>query len=253
MTYTRKTLAAAIDEYDSQIEDLQDGKRDTFKEYRAALSAGGMDKEAVSKEIDAFKTALRKRRKIKEDPQAVEAKDDLVDEILAELSAEPRAPRATRVATPVPNTNRKTEPLPPKGGTETLTSPASGGGDNAGDNPPPPAVPPCKDDSTQGKHASDPEGAKSETTPNHVSLAGAREGGNIAYGKSEEAVQTPPKPQPEAQMPRAPSSGAKTAAKLPIPGPENGRYARGGGEFKQRDMPEFLRRDGKKAEAAPSV
>lgn len=93
---TRKSLAATIDDLDEQIATLQDSKRDTYISYRAQLDAKGLDKDAIKAEIDAFKLALKRRRAVKEDPKAVEAKDDLVDEIFVEISGS-RAARDARV------------------------------------------------------------------------------------------------------------------------------------------------------------
>src|SRR5690606_19548539 len=88
-----------------------------------------------------------------------------------------------------------------------------------------------------------------------ISSAEAREGGKGMTGKSEEAVSpanaggVSSLTKPEARMPRASSSvNTGKGGKLPVPGPESNRFARECGEFKQRDIPEFLRRDGKKAQ-----
>src|SRR5690606_1023825 len=150
------------------------------------------------------------------------------------------------------STNRTSKPLSPKGGNEGFSPPASGGDDKAGGH--------LLDEHTRRLDdlGSVQDGLKMSTD------------GQPKTGLSTDCIERPieagvaagetaPLPagsgvssqtEPEARMPRVSSSSVKTAGKLPVPGPENGRYARGGGEFKQRDIPEFLRRDGKKADVA---
>lgn len=97
MSFTRKTLADAIDAYDADIEILQQSKRETFTEYREQLAEEGRDRDAVKDEIAAFKAAMKRRRAVaKEGNEAVEDQAALVDEIFVEITAA-RAPRATRV------------------------------------------------------------------------------------------------------------------------------------------------------------
>lgn len=96
MPITRKSLADTIEEYDTQIADLQAGKRDTYQAYRDEIGAL-MGKDAVKIEIEAFKVALKRRNAIaKKGEQTVEEKDALADEIFAEISGS-NARRATRV------------------------------------------------------------------------------------------------------------------------------------------------------------
>jgi hypothetical protein len=61
-SYTRKSLADAIDAYDEEIAAYQSGKRDTFQVYRQQLVAAGFDKDAVKAEIEAAKKAIRRRQ-----------------------------------------------------------------------------------------------------------------------------------------------------------------------------------------------
>lgn len=89
---TRKSLADTIDGYDNEITALQTSKRETFDAYREQLASLGKDR--VKAEIEAVKSAIRRRRAIgKTSEAAVEAKDALADEVFTEITA--RAPRAT--------------------------------------------------------------------------------------------------------------------------------------------------------------
>lgn len=98
---TRTSLADHFDACDESIKDFNDSKRDAMVSYRVQLENAGWAKDAIKAEIEAVKTAIRRRRLISKDEAAVEAKDALVDEVLAEITS--RAPRATRVATTVPD------------------------------------------------------------------------------------------------------------------------------------------------------
>lgn len=82
---TRRALADAIDDLDEQISVLQATKAETFGAYREQLKTTGHAKDAVKLEMEATKAAIRQRRKLAEDAMAVEEKDALVDEILAEI------------------------------------------------------------------------------------------------------------------------------------------------------------------------
>ncbi|MHA6731774.1 hypothetical protein [Devosia sp. A369] len=96
MSFTRKTLADAIDAYDADIEILQQSKRETFADYREQLAGEGRDKDMVKDEIAAFKAAMKRRRAVaKEGSEAVEDQVALVDVIFDEITAA-RATRATR-------------------------------------------------------------------------------------------------------------------------------------------------------------
>lgn len=102
MALTRKTLAETIEGYDAEIAALQLSKRTIYEDYRHQLAKSGHDKDQVKSEIEAFKLALRRKAAVaKSSDEAVNAKDDLVDEIFAEITAA-RAPRATRVREATP-------------------------------------------------------------------------------------------------------------------------------------------------------
>lgn len=93
---TRKSLADEIDVYDQSIADLNGGKKDCFDAYRDQMIAAGMSKPNIKLEIDAVKTAIKRRRAVAKDGHAVEEKDALVEEIFEEITIVARAPRATR-------------------------------------------------------------------------------------------------------------------------------------------------------------
>ena len=129
MAMTRKSLAEIIEGYDAQVAELQASKRTTYDDYRHDLAKSGYDKDAVKAEIEAFKLALRRKANVKKtSDEAVAAQDELVDEIFAEITAA-RAPRATRVANPVPDH----DPITGEIADETPMSHASG--QPAGDDP----------------------------------------------------------------------------------------------------------------------
>jgi len=93
MSYTRKSLADYLDDYDAEIAKLQESKRDMMQDYRAQLVGKGFGKAAIKAEIEGFKVALRRRRAIKKKGEdEVEQADELADEIFVEITA--RAPRA---------------------------------------------------------------------------------------------------------------------------------------------------------------
>lgn len=102
---TRMSLADHFDACDESIKDFNDTKREGFTSYRAQLENMGWPKDAIKAEIEAVKAAIKRRRLVTKDEAAVEAKDALVEEVLAEITA--RAPRATRVATSVPNRDER--------------------------------------------------------------------------------------------------------------------------------------------------
>lgn len=92
---TRKSVADHFDAYDSEIADLQAGKRDTLEEYRFHLAQSGFTKAQIKAEVEALKAAMRRRRAVvKSGKEQVEQADALADEIFVEITA--RAPRATR-------------------------------------------------------------------------------------------------------------------------------------------------------------
>lgn len=107
---TRKSLADDIDALDGSIKSLNDDKRDAFDDYRAQLVEDGRDKDQVKAEIEAVKSAIRRRRAVKEKGEPViEAKDALADEVFAEISAA-RAPRATPARSNTSNDHAKSKP-----------------------------------------------------------------------------------------------------------------------------------------------
>lgn len=83
---TRTSLANEIDEYDQQIADMNSGKADCFNAYRQQLADIGMGKPAIKLEIDAVKTAIKRRRAAIKDMAALEEKDALTDEIFDEIT-----------------------------------------------------------------------------------------------------------------------------------------------------------------------
>jgi dGTP triphosphohydrolase len=95
-----REVADLIDEYDQQIKDLQDGKRETFISVRAELENMGLSRPNVAAEIAALKSAIAARRKRREATPEQEEREHLTEEYLTIIEA--RAPRATRVATSVP-------------------------------------------------------------------------------------------------------------------------------------------------------
>ena len=85
LTLSRKDLADTIDEYDAQIATLNEGKSETYKDYRAQLEAAGMKPRRAAAELAATKAAIARRRKLMTDGEAVREKDALTDEILDEI------------------------------------------------------------------------------------------------------------------------------------------------------------------------
>lgn len=82
---TPKGLADDVDATDSAIADLNAHKSDTYKAYKSQLEEGGMDPRRASAEVAALKAAIARRRKLLADPEAVSAKDELIDGFLAEI------------------------------------------------------------------------------------------------------------------------------------------------------------------------
>jgi hypothetical protein len=93
MSLTRCEIADAVDELDEQIAALQAAKADLYASYREELAAS-MRKPDVAAEIAALKKGIGIRRKRRAAPADVQAAEDLVDDVLAEIEAEPS--RATR-------------------------------------------------------------------------------------------------------------------------------------------------------------
>lgn len=88
---TRKSLAADIDALDQSIADLNASKKASYDAYRDQMVAAGVGKQNASKELEAVKTAIKRCRALSKDPLAVDEKDALVDEIVAEIRAPARA------------------------------------------------------------------------------------------------------------------------------------------------------------------
>lgn len=110
MAFTRKSIADHLDSYDAEISDLQDSKRETLDDYRAQLGEKGFAKAQIKAEIEALKRAMRRRRAIAKTSEAeVDEADDLADEIFVEITSP--APRATRVASDVPDHDPETGEL----------------------------------------------------------------------------------------------------------------------------------------------
>lgn len=92
---TRKALANAIDDLDDQIKVLQTSKAEAYTAYREQLESKGTSKPDVKVELVAMKAAIRRRREIAADENAVIEKDELTDSILNEIrSGTPNATRA---------------------------------------------------------------------------------------------------------------------------------------------------------------
>ena len=91
---TRTSLADEIDLLDADIKILNDSKTAAFKAYREQLAAAGVAKENIAKEIEASKTAIKRRRATSKDEDAVLETEALVDEIYHEITTKSRAPRA---------------------------------------------------------------------------------------------------------------------------------------------------------------
>ena len=90
----RIALANTVDEYDRLIAEHNESKSETFTVYRSDLEKEGLSKEQIKLELAALKAAIRKRQKAAKDPDAVEAKDALTDEIFEQLKT--GTPDATR-------------------------------------------------------------------------------------------------------------------------------------------------------------
>lgn len=106
---TRKQIIDNVEALDAEIEALQQSKRETYEDHRANLVATD-GKEVAKAEIEGLKKAVQRRRQVsKHGVEAVEQKDALVEEILAEVA---NAPRATRVASDVPIEHEPADPTP---------------------------------------------------------------------------------------------------------------------------------------------
>lgn len=92
-----RDVADAIDAYDQQIKDLQDGKRETFASLRTDLEDLGLDRANIREELAALKAAIAKRAKRREDADAVDERDAMTDSYLDLI--ERSAPRATPART----------------------------------------------------------------------------------------------------------------------------------------------------------
>lgn len=88
-------LIRALDEADTQIEDLQASKRDLLVDAREGMK--GERKEVIAQHIDAVKAATKRLRKLRMKPEAAEA-DDARDELAEHYVALVCAPLATREA-----------------------------------------------------------------------------------------------------------------------------------------------------------
>lgn len=109
MTITRRGLADEIDMIDDKIAVLQGSKAGIYKSYREQLDDAGKTKADIAAEIVACKAAIRRRQAIAKDQSAVEAKEELSDEIFIEISTAKEAGTRnalTRVA-------RETDEEPP--------------------------------------------------------------------------------------------------------------------------------------------
>lgn len=89
MAITRKGLADEIDLIDEQIAVLNGSKSDALKAYRQQLHDDGFDKDNIKLEIEATKAAIKRRRAVAKDENAVAEKDALVDEIFEEINVAP--------------------------------------------------------------------------------------------------------------------------------------------------------------------
>jgi hypothetical protein len=99
---TRRSLAETYEAQDLIIQAAQDAKREATKAYREQLDRVGMDKDAIKSEVEGFKLAYRRKVAVeKKGSDEVEHRDAIADEIYLEITSP--APRATRVATTVPD------------------------------------------------------------------------------------------------------------------------------------------------------
>jgi len=100
---TRRSIADALDTYDDQITAVNNAKLNDLKAYRDQLSGQGYTPAGIKAEIEACKAAIRKRRAAAKDPQAVDSRDALVDEIYEEISPPRHAPRTHARMRPHPS------------------------------------------------------------------------------------------------------------------------------------------------------
>lgn len=94
-----REVADAIDAYDQQLADAQEGKRETFQTLRIELENLGLEKAAVKAELDGLKRAIKLRQLRNSNPEKldqVEAAEALAVEYLDRIEVSSRAPRATR-------------------------------------------------------------------------------------------------------------------------------------------------------------
>jgi hypothetical protein len=125
-----REVADAIDAYDEQIKDLQDGKRETFASLRAELEDLGLDRANIRDEMAALKAAIVKRAKRRTDADAVDERDAMTDSYLDLI--ERSAARATHaIATAVPN-GSATEHQPARSSAERDPQSAKHGPDSGG-------------------------------------------------------------------------------------------------------------------------
>lgn len=102
MAKSRRELADAYEAQDLIIQAAQEAKRTATMDYRQFLDERGMDKDAIKNEVDGFKKAFRRKMDgKKKGTEAVEHVDAIADEIYIEITSP--APRATRVASDVPD------------------------------------------------------------------------------------------------------------------------------------------------------
>jgi len=125
MTITRRGLHEEIERQDKIIADANADKATFFKSYREQLEKAGRTKADIKLEIDAFKKAHRKVAALAKNGDAEIERDDLVDEIVAEL----QKPVGTRNAIARTTRETKSAASPPSGGegaaSGTLTAPST--------------------------------------------------------------------------------------------------------------------------------
>lgn len=120
MSLTRTGIADEIDRIDDMLSDLQKDKAEIYHAYREQLDGAGSSKPAITAEIAALKVAIRRRRELKANPDAVADKDARLDEVLDEITKASRSiapavnsgPAGGRPRDPAPTRARARETAP---------------------------------------------------------------------------------------------------------------------------------------------
>jgi hypothetical protein len=125
MSATRRLqIADTMDELDRQIWDLQQSKKETYESYRVALAKDGMTAGDIKTEVEAVKKGIALRRKMIENPAAVDELDGRIDEVLHDIM-----PRVVTRGAHAPARAEKPEPRQAEkfdGDTGEIAEPAKG-------------------------------------------------------------------------------------------------------------------------------